>query len=1675
MKPSSDNGHQVPYSVSIDTDRPLSFQNWKKTQARSVLYEQEYTLYNEYLIAWYQNKKNTKNDTLADIRLRYLILLKQIQIFFTREEIENWYSGIDINNEKELLLAIPYFSRKLKEIALYYQRLREEIKRTKLKYNLVGTEKSTIQRLKEILLTNFTKKQSFGSITIPNTVWKNIPELSAVTDTLNIQFEEMYDYRTYFDRTPNLPTSAYFNFSNELTEKYFLQKGLNLDNIDWIYRLGQFSLSGLFTDSVLSSALALSSALFEAGEQFLGTRRYSTFLVQSSAKKDFYTVNINQGNNFFYWPQGTYKTAIKDSVRYQPILLSESGLNDVATPGTNIQTADTIFIKSKTGVEGAWFYNKEFDIQDTVMEARIAANDKTIFRYPFPGFGLSSEDISWTGYGLVSDPRYFYLNDNIKRNIEQTYWNTSLETSSTNIVLLNDTTLIEAGAHPSKNYELADKIRIKQTPPLFNDSSSSSSETEAWLYKFENTDLPISTNSNTILQWPLRSVNPELVGRDVPPVPNNICTPLQLTDIDYSYSTASNALSTADVIYKINNFIDDESNALECAWLSGTDFYYPESNVKGINQASFCSIFIPGTFTRFVWSSTNQINVNNVFKGTENHLPDCQLINTPGSTYNDFELCTCRHVLFSPFGHPGDNFNDYPGLTDFIIEDTNFNEEFDINSWKDKTGTSFFQSSAVCWFKTNNTIGWGDGQWVANSSVFANNFYLVQGKRYIYYRAAIKNTRNTEKQLPEYVVRYKYPVEDIIKPVWIRGVKDPITKKWSSSGVPSDMTLYPGDFLIYTRQSTRYFNVTSTTTTTKETQSNNVISNDPNVNQGSIWSNYNFLTVNNSLQPIIVAYPIDTQRFPVTNLSTEYKKQIPLPFSQIRRLVAWKLTAPDNTIITYLDTPTFSFVPTITGEYSIALTAITGTAVDDEGYYYFTDVPKITAITPTTTITTLSTSFLPVPGFVLSTPLKGWNYSTNTRSDSNNSTDGGAPFWAVSYLEKSELNDYKGVEAWGGSVRLFDDYNIVTQPEYSNLSLSGGEYFEYIRNFPTELIWKQPLQLKNKVNKSVWCELKYETKTPQNYNIQIPDLITYPTTTPSSLLLRNFIENEPVEVFYNAVNSFTWLITASPEIEETTYSEPITATLLDNKEPWANLFNRNNPTVAYFPSFDTLSSVEERGNYLIPQNLGILTYTNKDYSVVSTLSTPNTLSIFTDPFKELDIRGFSKQTTEKVFQISQENNIWLKEPPTTGAQAGTIRNNIFKKYPKFLPYQSTSEVNTLNKTGLITPTSRQTPWGGKNNLEWSDTNNIPIDYKGEINVNAWSNDQILKINELYVNDWVTDIFGNQYGLYKNIVNIPSNLRLDLGGEIWTRKNSQIVEAGTTSLSSIFNQYKNIKLYNELINKQILKINTFFNTLYIETSSAILFEKIKYDFTHDKITSRVDSARQISLAVPCTNNLNREFNNNINDSVYGKPGNTWFIPTKKIVYIPVVEILPNNIILPNLYCLDIEKETLKHIFPIAQNDVESLNQLVSLKGMIVHRPVFSYNSFKKIFLYTFIVQNNTGKHIVELEIKNYSTTELKNIKVYSALKQEVTPPQIINTDLIATVNMEQIFTRQIYTDSTESVFTPVNMPRWATISNTGLLVCQPRTIRGALRQPYYMQFKVTNSAGPAFYTILINVI
>lgn len=1652
-----------------DIDFPFSFKTWFESY-QGIIPGQEYSQYNQYLVDWYKSKAEITTDQNLQIKLNYLKLIKQLQLFFPEQEVENWYNGIDINNDKELFLAIPYFAKKLKDIALYYLNLRENIKLSKIKYNLVGSNTGLNLQLQEFLLNNYTKKPN-TSIAIPASIWRSAPDLSAVRDDINIQIEELYDTYSYFDHSPTMPVSAYYEINTPAVEQYFNSLGLTLTSAEWIFKTGVFEISG----NEIIDTINVSE---ELTNKYLGSNKYSSLTVATSTETDFYNIPITIGNNFFYWPIGPYKSSVVNQPLYLPQPLSAAGLETLATAGSSLEFADTIFIKTKNTIAGAWLRKQLYEENSPTMKALLNAENVTRFRYPYPGFGLSAEDIAWTGPGLETNSRFFFLTDTFKKAVEEQYWSVSPGLTSYTPIHINSTTLIDSKAQPSTDYNTADKIRVWPESPSFNEASYTGPVEEAWLYKMQQTDISVASGSDTTIVWPYFKINPQddFPLNSVPSFVNTCCLPTPLSSIEFKYSVASNNINSADKIYKIQNYQNTSEEATECAWLSGKEIFYNNYKTTAVLQPGLNTIFTPGAFTKFIWQGNNNTPVDSVFQNFE-HQSDCQFVTTPNTTYNEHKLCTCKQVLFTPFGHPGNIFTDNGSYCDYIVE-APITGNFNISQWRDTFNRPALSSDSFTWFKTKNKIGWGSGEWI--TGIANSKLLLKQGQVYLYYRQNTKTLDPVKNIFPEYVIRHPYNNFNSNNFKWIQGVKN-TDNTWDTSNTNSNLILYPGDYIVYSRQSAQTFSVLASTLSS-------VIINE---NRGSAWTNFDYLTIETPNNDIATQPQQFVLSFPDTNLyiNTTDQQYPALDVNNFVSVLAWSISAPSTPIRYFYDTPLVTVVPTVTGTYSFGVTAMSATTVPPQvaylsatgtfyytntGYYFFNKIPAVTAIPLQTVAYVPTAAQIAAPSFVLNTPLYGWDYNTSTETTkTGNGNYGARPVWVETKVDKNQYTDFKGIEAWGNYTRLEDSYNFINQPETSNIILSTGSYIEYHRVTNTDLNWQQPLTQKILVDRNNWSAITINTSTSSNLqsilNTNSIELIAQATLSSSPLTLQSTIDNEPTEIYYNALNPFTWSITAIPVGAKTINFTSSAQQITNITRSWNNFTHRYYPNIAILPTIQNLSSVDDMGGFFLPTNLGVTQYLNKDYTINTSISSAAVSGIFENPNEYIGGRGLTKQDQQTPYEIALENSIWLKEPAIAGPIAGTIKKNLFKKYQKFIPYQTRYETNPNIRYGLSTPASRQTPWTGPTDSDWSDPLNFPKSFTGEINVDTWANDQLLKRSNLQLDNWCTDVFGNQYGLYKNTQNVSSKDRKNVLGEIWIRKNSQRVYPGSVGLSGIFDTYLNVGIYDELVRSGIKHIDVFFDTLYIQTTGAVIFERIVYEYPTDRIFSLADEARYISLAMPVETNLNKEIQNvSLADYTFAKAGETWFFPERKQA-IQSVCGLSGNVITPELYRYELNSLNLTKAFPTLQEDSNIIKSLSSLDITSINSPILTHNNLKKEYIMSIAGQKQNGQDILlEFKIKDLPTLALNNITVYDStpLTIQTLPPQI-NQPLYIELAYGQDINVQLVPVNGSAIFEKIEFPSWADISSSGL-------ISGDIPSPgtYYFTFKATNNVGPTFYALTV---
>jgi hypothetical protein len=312
-----------------------------------------------------------------------------------------------------------------------------------------------------------------------------------------------------------------------------------------------------------------------------------------------------------------------------------------------------------------------------------------------------------------------------------------------------------------------------------------------------------------------------------------------------------------------------------------------------------------------------------------------------------------------------------------------------------------------------------------------------------------------------------------------------------------------------------------------------------------------------------------------------------------------------------------------------------------------------------------------------------------------------------------------------------------------------------------------------------------------------------------------------------------------------------------------NLLNRQFPTTATVPSLSSLYASYELGKFFLPQHLGVLLHStpNKKYYLDTNSLLPNSVYAFPDP----DIIGntsynseFDQNLSPFFYLINVTNSKISKSNQFAFGQV--LSNNYSQLY---YGYQSLSQDLNIDSTGLSRTVDNVQFWTGKFQEQWANPDIWP-GLETQEALPLQKRQESLLINYGVMTDWSSDKFGNEFGLYKNVVplfnpgsppidesNFPGSNTLyqemteierkgifdknKTCGTLYFRDGlTNIVEPAVYSLSSIFFKYPT-SVTAELSSK-ILKFNLYYDTFVIETENYVVIDSFNYSYDSFKIKS-----------------------------------------------------------------------------------------------------------------------------------------------------------------------------------------------------------------------------------------------
>lgn len=781
--------------MDLNTNIPYTYKEWAYRQEIDVS-DESHPDYMEYLKSWYAKRNLVSTENKKTLKDEYIQLLKDLSFLFGKSEENRFLRDIDYTNEDEIIYAIPFFAKKLKEISKVLKNKRSAVKNAKIKYNMVGSNQGLETLLYDFVLRSFTKTE--GNITqIPVSELLNVlPNLSAVKDDFYIEIEELHDPNIYHDADPSLTINSYEDVENLLGTIPFENLSENelagILSSRIIPRLTDSSLSNLFQKYLVEDGIYNTNVardLVVASQKYLGESIYGLTAIRLSEVNmpdEVLNLSFKPGNNWFLWPSGN--KIVNDytfSNVFKPIEINDSSfVASGATGGSDYTTSDLLFTEKNGNVEGAWLLGTKISESADNMVVSILGREKKEFLFPYCSFKIDTKSSSWGGFSLdESDRKKFLLLENSQReNLLKTYYSSSFPNSAVNDIYINQTELVNNGAFAGINHTSADTIvkmlSSTKSESLYSDYDDSVAES-AFLYKIQKTDLPISTGINYIY-WPYLTY---LENQNIPiTIKKDSAVDISLKEVSVNSfigSIAGLEFSDSDVIYKLNS---RTSEPIEAAFLQSTLIDELDVTVDAIpvydRVADRCSKYITGPVqgalalkinplekASFIWTDVDTY-ADDVFKFVK-HSEDCpygkkshdyysdqDFVNPTNTSKEVWKKCTCKSTIYSPIGHVGNTIFEYNGMADMLFHDPDgMGEDFAINTWKDTRNLGVNNSPQFSFYHLDSgdqTIGWGSGYWKTGNG---SRMVLKSGKRYTYYRSSLRSDKNTS---PYLVVKYPY-------------------------------------------------------------------------------------------------------------------------------------------------------------------------------------------------------------------------------------------------------------------------------------------------------------------------------------------------------------------------------------------------------------------------------------------------------------------------------------------------------------------------------------------------------------------------------------------------------------------------------------------------------------------------------------------------------------------------------------------------------------------------------------------------------------------------------------------------------------------------------------------------------------------------------------------------------
>jgi len=214
-----------------------------------------------------------------------------------------------------------------------------------------------------------------------------------------------------------------------------------------------------------------------------------------------------------------------------------------------------------------------------------------------------------------------------------------------------------------------------------------------------------------------------------------------------------------------------------------------------------------------------------------------------------------------------------------------------------------------------------------------------------------------------------------------------------------------------------------------------------------------------------------------------------------------------------------------------------------------------------------------------------------------------------------------------------------------------------------------------------------------------------------------------------------------------TSSQFVSGQLYAPDKPYRNLHNRYNASINFFPDVSSVYSAKQLGRFFLPDNIGTLNYFSlkPKPKILTDKIVPGTIYTYPDP--DIYGSGIGASKSANPAPIDHVEDIsWVSANKSNDRLHGDIINQV--SLQKFYPYSSKEEESLEPQVGISRSTDSMDFWSGDERDVWANEDVYTPLVRNLFNVTERQSDLMVTDKVLY--NWKTDIYGNEYGLYKKI-------------------------------------------------------------------------------------------------------------------------------------------------------------------------------------------------------------------------------------------------------------------------------------------------------------------------------------